>query len=58
MARILSGPEHLRDMHTPDRVKQRLEAGSPQSYLKDMMDLRCVPLSRNRSGNTIHSQSI
>jgi len=37
MGRSLSGPEHLRDMHTPDQVKQRLEDGSPQSYLKDMV---------------------
>lgn len=37
MGRSLSGPDHLRDMHTPDRVKQRLEDGTPQSYLKDMV---------------------
>jgi len=37
MGRSLSGPEHLRDMHTPDRVSQRLEEGVPQSYLKDMV---------------------
>jgi vacuolar iron transporter family protein len=37
MGKSLSGPEHLRDMHTPDRVKQRLEDGTPQSYLKDMV---------------------
>ncbi len=37
MGTSLSGPEHLRDMHTPDRVSQRLEQGTPQSYLKDMV---------------------
>ena len=37
MGRSLSGPEHLHDMHTPDRVSQRLEEGTPQSYLKDMV---------------------
>ncbi len=37
MGRSLSGPDHLHDAHTPDRVKQRLEDGAPQSYLKDMV---------------------
>ncbi len=37
MGRSLSGPEHLRDMHTPDKVRQRLQDGTPQSYLKDMV---------------------
>jgi VIT1/CCC1 family predicted Fe2+/Mn2+ transporter len=37
MGRSLGGPEHLHDMHTPDRVSQRLEKGTPQSYLKDMV---------------------
>lgn len=37
MGKSLSGPDHLRDMHTPDQVKQRLEDGAPQSYLKDMV---------------------
>ena len=37
MGRSRSGPDNLRDMHTPDRVKQRLENGTPQSYLKDMV---------------------
>jgi VIT1/CCC1 family predicted Fe2+/Mn2+ transporter len=37
MGTSLSGPEHLHDMHTPDRVRQRLEDGTPQSYLKDMV---------------------
>ena len=37
MGRSLSGHDHLLDAHTPDRVKQRLEDGAPQSYLKDMV---------------------
>lgn len=37
MGRNLSGPEHLRDMHTPDRVSERLDKGASQSYLKDMV---------------------
>jgi len=37
MGTSLSGPEHLHDQHTPDRVRQRLEDGTPQSYLKDMV---------------------
>ena len=37
MGKSLSGPDHLRDMHTPDRVSQRLEEGTPQSYLKDLV---------------------
>ena len=37
MGKSLRVPDHLRDMHTPDRVKQRLEDGAPQSYLKDMV---------------------
>jgi len=37
MGKSLRVPDHLHDMHTPDRVKQRLEDGAPQSYLKDMV---------------------
>ena len=37
MGRSLSGPDHLRDLHTPDSVSQRLEEGTPQSYLKDFV---------------------
>jgi vacuolar iron transporter family protein len=37
MGKSLSGPDNLRDMHTPEQVRQRLEDGTPQSYLKDMV---------------------
>ncbi|MDA1279659.1 MAG: VIT1/CCC1 transporter family protein [Chloroflexi bacterium] len=41
MGTSLSGPEHLperlKDMHTPARVSERLEEGTPKSYLKDMV---------------------
>jgi len=33
----LNSKERLRDAHTPDQVSQRLEEGTPQSYLKDMV---------------------
>ncbi len=32
-----TGPEELQEMHTPASVRQRLENGTPQSYLKDMV---------------------
>ena len=35
MGRSLRDREDLHAMHTPDRVSERLEAGTPQSYLKD-----------------------
>ncbi len=37
MGKSQSGSERLRDMHTPARVTERLEEGTPQSYLKDMV---------------------
>ena len=37
MGRSLRDREDLHAMHTPDRVSERLEAGTPQSYLKDLV---------------------
>ena len=37
MGRSLRDREDLHAMHTPDRVSERLEAGIPQSYLKDLV---------------------
>ena len=37
MGRSLRDREDLHAMHTPARVSERLEAGTPQSYLKDLV---------------------